>query len=140
MATIKKRVKKAQGGCGPGGCMKSAEGQTGPEFRRARRQAGERIDQRILKGVGVTTQEGIDRREGRREERENRREERRSNRQSRREERRANRGSGADMPSFRMQFKSGGKMKKATPAKKAAVKKTIKPSMKKGGKITSKKK
>lgn len=139
MATIKK-TKKAQFGCGPGGCMKSAEGETGPEYRRARRQAGERIDQRILKGIGLTTQEGIDRREGKREERENRRDERRADRQSRREERRANRGSGEDMPSFRMQFKKGGKVAKKSAVKKSSVKKTVKPSMKKGGKITKSKK
>jgi len=88
--------------------------------RQDRRAAGETLGQRILKGVGLATQEGIERRQANRADR-------KANRQFRREERRANRGGGGDAMGA---WKNGGKM-----AKKSAVKKT-KPSMKKGGKIS----
>ena len=147
MATVKKVKKAASGtttsettrlprdnfGLTPfkGVCGKDAECLARREERRQNRQdrraAGETLGQRILKGVGLATQEGVERRQARREDRSARREERRSDKQARREERRANRGGGGDAPGA---WKNGGKM-----AKKSAVKKT-KPSMKKGGKIT----
>lgn len=140
MATVKK-VKKAASGTttsqttrlpgddfGPvsfgGICGKkaacSARKEARKEARAERKASGETLGQRILKGVGLATQEGIERRQANRADRQ-------ANKQFRREERRANRGGGGDAMGV---WKNGGKM-----AKKSAVKKT-KPSMKKGGKIS----
>jgi hypothetical protein len=134
MRTIKK-VRKAQNGddFGPvsfgGVCGKkaacSAKKEARKEARAERKASGETLGQRILKGVGLATQEGIERRQANRADR-------KADRQFRREERKANRGGGGDAMGV---WKTGGKMKK-----KSAVKKMVKPSMKKGGKITSKKK
>lgn len=111
MATIKKRVKKAQFGCGPGGCMRSAEGMTRREYRQMKRdtrqtdrEVGDRPMQKLLKGIGISTQEGIERR------------------QARKAERRAARG-----------YKTGGKITKAkTGMKKAQDGKTLKAEFKMG--------
>ena len=131
MATVKK-VRKAQTGDRfgmvpfKGVCGKDAECLARREERKQardeRRASGETLGQRILKGVGLATQEGIERRQARKAERSDRREERRENRQYRREERRANRGGGGDAPGA---WKKGGKMAK-------------KPIMKKGGKVVKK--
>jgi hypothetical protein len=148
MATVKK-VRKAQTGDRfgitpfKGVCGKDAECLARREERKQNREEkrafGETLGQRILKGIGLSTQEGIERRQARREDRSARREERKENRQYRREERRANRGGGGgDAPGA---WKNGGKM-----AKSKAIKKATKPTMKKGGAIkktmvkTSKKK
>lgn len=76
MATIKKRVKKAQFGCGPGGCMRSAEGLTRREYRQMKRadrqtdrEVGDRWWQKAGKSIGLLTQEGIERRQGKKAER-----------------------------------------------------------------------
>lgn len=118
MATVKKTKKAQDGWIMKAACTRGFCGQS----RRERRYAGEALDQRLLKGIGLSTQEGIDRRQQKRDER-------KEARRARREERR----SGGDAVGA---WKNGGKM-----AKKSAVKKA-KPSMKKGGKInkSSKKK
>lgn len=80
MATIKKRVKKASNGwppgCGPGGCMRSAEGMTRREYRQMKRadrqtdrEVGDRWWQKAGKSIGLLTQEGIERRQGKKAER-----------------------------------------------------------------------
>lgn len=131
MRTIKK-VRKAQYGddFGPvsfgGICGKkaacSARKEARKEARAERKASGETLGQRILKGVGLATQEGIERRQANRADRQ-------ANRQFRREERRANRGGGGDAMGV---WKNGGKITKKTNMKKAQGGKTLKAEFKMG--------
>ena len=125
MATIKKTtkrtIKKAASGCGPGDgfCGENWDRQTRRERRRDRSIAGERLDQKLMRGVGLATQEG---QEARQTARWDRKDTRKDNREYRRQ----------NTPDWNMggprgAWKKGGKM-----AKKSAMAKL---KMKKGGKV-----
>ena len=108
MATVKK-VKKAQGGCEGGGCMKSAEGMFRREVRQERSMAGERLDQKLMRALGLATREGQERRQA---DRWARKDDRRDRREYRRDQRRSSGGYfGGGFGSGG--FKKGGKLKKA---------------------------
>lgn len=135
--TVRKTVKKANIGCGPGdGCMSTAEGRTRREVRQERSMAGERLDQKLMRGLGLATREGQERRQA---DRWARKDERKDNREYRRDQRRSSGGYfGGGFGGGG--FKKGGKLKKAqtgTKVKKAEMGTTTSQTTKKPGSTLS---